>query len=262
MYALPSCRWAEPLGKARAPLWSVPKANLCLGRHEIHVWRAMLEVGPSRIRSLWQILSNDEQERADRFRFQKDRQRFIAARGLLRTILGRYLAVEPGLLQFRYSSTGKPALDGNSSDSTLHFNLSHSVGLALYAFTRAREVGIDVEFLQPSISNERIPEQFFSPREAAAIRALPPQGQPEALLACWTRKEAYLKARGDGLAHRLDEFEVTLAPGEPAALLSTAVNPQEASRWSLHFLEPAPGYLAALAVEGHNLQLKCWQWSD
>ncbi len=240
----------------------MPLPELGIASEEVHVWRAFLDQDPSRSSTLERFLSTDERDRAERFRFSRDRDHFVVARGLLRMILGRYLNVEPGHLQFTYGSRGKPTLSGPFSATNLLFNASHSTGLALFAIACGRRVGVDVEFLCASLVSGHIPEHFFSPNEVSALRALPAQAQPEALLTCWTRKEAYLKARGDGLAHRLDEFEVTLAPGEPPALLSTAVNPQEASRWSLHSLEPAPGYVGALAVEGHNLQLKCWQWSE
>jgi 4'-phosphopantetheinyl transferase len=207
-------------------------------------------------------LSADERARADRFYFQKDRERFIVGRGLLRTILGLYLDTKPEHLRFCYSSYGKPALSKGRGSDTLHFNLSHSDRLALYALTGSREVGVDLERNRPELAVDEIAEHLFSPREVAMLRALPPSMRQEAFINCWTRKEAYIKARGDGLAIPLNEFDVTLVPGEPACLRSTRGDPHEASRWSLQELAPGPGYVAALAIEGHNWRLRCWQWPE
>jgi 4'-phosphopantetheinyl transferase len=141
----------------------------------------------------------------------------------------------------------------------LRFNVSHSQDLALFAFSVARELGVDVERMDPAVASERIPEHFFSPGECAALRALPTEQQPEAFFACWTRKEAYIKAKGKGMAIRLDQFDVSLVPGEAAALLKTAEGPREACRWSLHALSPAPGFAGALAVEGQGAKLRGWR---
>ncbi len=209
---------------------------------------------------LQQTLSPDEHTRADRFYFQKDRERFTIARGLLRIILGRYLNMEPCCLQFRYNPYGKPALANESGGNGLRFNLSHSDGLALYAITRGREIGVDIERIRPDLAEGQMAERFFSSREVKALRALPPSSQPVGFFNCWTRKEAYIKASGKGLTLPLDQFDVSLVPGEPAALLCVSGDPEESSRWCLQDSSPGPGYVAALAVEGHNWRLKCWQW--
>jgi 4'-phosphopantetheinyl transferase len=206
-------------------------------------------------------LSEDEGARAARFYFQKDREHFIVARGLLRSILGRYLDSEPSTLRFSYSNYGKPALVG-AEEAALRFNLSHSGGLALLAVTRGREIGVDLERVRPDFVDDQIAERFFSPREVARLRALPPGVQLEAFFTCWTRKESYIKAHGEGLSLPLDGFDVTLTPGEPAALLSTRGDLREAALWSLRALHPWPGYVAALAVEGHDWQLKTWRWPE
>jgi 4'-phosphopantetheinyl transferase len=187
--------------------------------------------------------------------------RFIASRGLLRVILGRYLKTDPKRLRFCYTLHGKPELAEEAGDETVQFNLSRSQGLALYAFTRCRRIGVDLELISHHHGDERIPERFFSPREVCALRQLPADTQLEAFFNCWTRKEAYIKARGDGLSMPLDQFDVSLAPGEPAALLNTNGDPEETCRWSLQGLTPAPGYVGALAVEGHDWHLSSWQWS-
>lgn len=236
--------------------------HLDLGNDGIHVWRANLDLKPSRVQSLQQTLAMDEQERAERFYFQKDREHFIVARGLLRTILGHYLNMEPAQLRFCYSLHGKPALAGELGRNELRFNLSHSCGLALYAITRGRELGVDVERIRPELVDEQIAERFVSPREFAILRTLPTELQQVAFFSCWTRKEAYIKARGEGLTLPLNRFDMSLTPREPATLLSTDGSRQEASRWSLQELNVGPGYTAAVAVEGHGCRVKCWQWSE
>jgi 4'-phosphopantetheinyl transferase len=218
-------------------------------------------VQASRSQSLKQTLSADERARAERFYFQKDRERFIVSRGLLRVILGRYLDMEPSQLQICYTSHGKPALARESGWDVLRFNVSHCQGLALYAITRGREVGVDLERLRTDFTAEQIANRFFSPREVAALRALPPNVRQAAFFTYWTLKESYIKARGEGLMLPLNKFDVVLVPGEPPTL-NTKGDPQEASRWSLRKLAAGPGYVAALAVEGHDWRIKCWQWPE
>lgn len=211
---------------------------------------------------LQQTLDGNERVRAERFYFRRDRNHFIVAHGLLRLILSRYLNIEPSDLRFCYSPYGKPMLAKEFDGDRLRFNLSHSHGLALYAVTRARELGIDIERIRPDLTYEQLAERFFSPREVAALRAVPTSRRLGAFFSCWTRKEAYIKARGEGLSFPLDHFDVSLAPGEPATLLSTIGDPLETRRWSLRELDLAPGYAAALAVEGHDWRLKFWQWQQ
>jgi 4'-phosphopantetheinyl transferase len=215
-------------------------------------------VPESQVQSLWCTLTADERQRAERYIFQKDRTHFVVARGLLRVLLGCYLRQEPQHLHFTYGPHGKPALATDTGRVALRFNVSHSHSLALYAITRGREVGVDVERIRPEVVQEKIAERFFSPREVTVLRALPTPLQAPAFFACWTRKEAYMKATGDGLTLPLNQFDVSLAPGEPAALLRTAWDPKEAARWTLQDLAPAPGYRAAVAVAGHAWRLTCW----
>lgn len=244
------------------PSWQPPPRRLVLSRDEVHVWRASLNRPPACVRELYATLAEDERARAERYCFPKDRDHFIVGRGLLRTILGFYLGREPGRLCFCYNSQGKPALAMESSADALRFNLAHSHGLALYVVARDREVGIDLEQVRADFASEQVADRFFSPRETAALRSLPPELRLEAFFACWTRKEAYIKARGRGLSIPLDQFNVSLTPGEPAALLATRDDAGQAGRWSLRALNPAPGYLGALAVEGHSWRLWCGSWPE
>ena len=241
-------------------LWQPLPEDLALGFGDVHVWRASVDLAAEHVDYFQPLLAPDEQARAARFRFPKDRDRFIVAHGILRAMLARYLAVEPGALRFCYSRNGKPSLAEETGGGTLCFNLSHAHGLALYAVTHGREVGIDVEYIRTDLANEQIAERFFSPREVSTLRSLPTADRLEAFFNCWTRKEAYIKARGDGLSLPLNRFDVSLAPGEPAALVSTPGDPPEAYRWSLKALSPGPGYVGALAVRGYSWRLKCWQW--
>jgi 4'-phosphopantetheinyl transferase len=242
--------------------WRSPPESVVLGSEEVHVWRAPLDQAPSQIQSFFHNLAADEQARAGRFYFQKDREHFIVAHGVLRAILGGCLNQAPECLSFCYSSHGKPALAGESDGETIRFSVSHSHGIGLFAVTRGREVGIDLERIRFDLAIEEIAERFFSPREFAMLQTLPAGVQRQAFFNCWTRKEAYIKARGGGLSLALDQFDVSLTPGKPAALLGTQPDPSEASRWSLEELSPAPGYAAALAAEGHGWRPVCWQWPD
>jgi 4'-phosphopantetheinyl transferase len=245
---------------SREGLWRSPPAELTLSSAEVHVWRARLDPAASCVECLRGTLSADELQRAARFHFARDRRRFTVARGVLRDILGRYLRVPPSEPEFRYSAYGKPALADGADAPWLRFNVSHSHEVALFAVTCGREVGVDIEYLGREIRGEEIAERFFSARERADLRALPAEVKHEAFFNCWTRKEAYIKAHGEGLSLPLDQFDVSLAPGEPAALLATRSDPREALHWSLQALTPGPDYVAALAVEGQGWHLSCWQW--
>lgn len=240
--------------------WQLAPRRVALHDREVHVWRASLKQSASHVRSLVATLAPEEQQRAERYVFQKDREHFIVARGLLRSILGMYLEMEPRALRFCYSSYGKPRLALEDNHGDLRFNLSHSNQLALFAVTRGREVGVDVEWIRPEVAKENIAEHFFSRYEVTMLRSLPPDLQGEAFFNCWTRKEAYIKARGEGLSLPLDKFDVSLAPGKPATLLSIRIDSVDTSQWTLVELTPGLGYAAALVVEGRDWQLKCWKW--
>lgn len=184
--------------------------------------------------------------------------RFIVARAGLRVILGRYLKADPSEIQFSYSSYGKPQLSGAHSDSVLKFNLAHSHDLAVYALALKRELGVDVEHMRPEVAGDEIAQRFFADAEVDQLRAVSAERRMEAFFNCWTRKEAYIKALGEGLTFPLGDFVVSMVPGEPACLLNVRDAPHEATRWSLQELNVAEGYVAAVAVEGHGWRLKLW----
>jgi 4'-phosphopantetheinyl transferase len=236
--------------------WAAPPAKVIATNDEVHVWRIALQKALApRLRS---ILSPDECARADRFHFPRDRNRFIVARGSLRTILGLYLKQNPDQLSFSYSRFGKPALVDDKEPHELSFNLSHANELALLAVTRERAIGVDIEFIRPEFASAEIAERFFSAHEVAELRSLPRETQREAFFNCWTRKEAYIKAIGEGLSMPLNQFHVSLVPGSAAALLGNLRDAVEVSRWSLQELDPGPEYVAAVAVEGSGWKLRCW----
>jgi 4'-phosphopantetheinyl transferase len=234
------------------------------GPDEVHVWTASLDQPDAVVARLRTLLDDSERERADRFSFEKGRRHFTVGRGLLRRILGEYLGLDPGGVRFCYNPYGKPALAGEPEpgEDALRFNVSHSGSLVLYAVTRGREVGVDLETIRPEFAGEPIAERFFSPGEVAALRAVAPEARIRAFFDCWTRKEAYIKARGKGLSLPLDSFEVSLAPGAPPALLATHDDPAEARRWSLFGLEPGPGYVGALVVAGPSCRLRLGTWIE
>lgn len=240
--------------------WRAPVDGLALTNDEVHVWRLRLEPPESQVGYLRHLLAPDELSRADSFYFPKDRDHFVVGRGVLRAILGRYLGMNPRDLHFSYSSYGKPSLTRECGGRWLRFNISHSWQLALVAVARGREIGVDIERLRAHATTWDIAEHSFSPGEVAALHAVPPHRQTEAFFNCWTRKEAYIKARGEGLSLPLDKFDVALTPGEPARLLSADGDTHEASRWSIRELNPGDGYVAALAVEGSQWRVLCWEW--
>jgi len=241
--------------------WPFPLSDLVLSSSEVHVWHASLKQPDVCVRQLAQTLSYNERIRAKHFHFERDRRRFIVRHGALRMILGHYLSIKPHQVQFRSSSHGKPYLARELGNCELRFNLAHSHELALFAFTCGREIGVDLEYIRPMPDMEQVAARFFSARENAVLRAIPDSQKLEAFFNCWTRKEAYIKATGEGLARPLDQFEVSLSPGKPAQLLSVEGASEEAANWSLEALGPAPGYVAAVAVQGHDWQLRCWQWT-
>lgn len=219
------------------------------------MWRASLAANPEAIAHFAATLSPDENNRAERFYSPEHRDAFVAAHGILRDILGRAVARVPSALVFSTSRYGKPRFAPGSDLEHVHFNLSHSGGRALYAITQIGEVGVDLEKIRPLPDMPSMVPRVFSPREAPLFLSLPPSIQAEAFFTCWTRKEAYLKARGEGFAIEPSSFEVTFAPGAPAAIVG-----EEYSAWSLRELAPASGYAGAVAVRAAAFDLKLWDW--
>jgi 4'-phosphopantetheinyl transferase len=248
------------MNRKRQPHWQTPAHNLVLGKDEIHIWRVHLDLPVEQIAQLSQILSEDEQARAERFRLPQHRQRFIAARGMLRQLLGAYLALPGDRLSFEYSSRGKPSLAPSMGGANLEFNLSHSQDLAVYGFTLARRIGIDLEYLRSATDVGAIASRFFAAQESEIINNLVGEKQQQAFFQIWTAKEAYLKATGEGLAGSLAAVEISWSDERPICLLSLPDNP--VADWFLHDFIPATDYVATLAVEGltEANKIEFWSW--
>jgi 4'-phosphopantetheinyl transferase len=248
------------------PPWSAPPDRLQPEEGEVHLWRIGLELPPEHVLMLWGRLTAAEHARADRFRAPDDRDRFRTSRAILRQLLGSYLNEAPKALRLATEENGKPILVcrvAKAEKTPLQFNLSHTDRLALCAVTRRRRVGIDIERVRPIPAFGEFAQRFFSPVERERLFALPEPCRHDAFFQCWARKEAYLKARGEGLSRSLASFDVSVAPGEPARLLATRPDASEASRWSLARIDAGPGYAAALAVEGSGpFAVRCWDWAN
>lgn len=223
--------------------------------NEVHIWNVKLDVPELTRKKLQLYLSTAEIQRASRFHFVKDQIHFIVARGMLRKILSYYTNKHPYEIEFEYNKYGKPFIEYEINNVPLRFNLSHSHNMAVYAIAIGREVGIDIEFVRDDFSDIEIAERFFSPDEIAALKSLPKHLQKHAFFLCWTRKEAFIKAKGKGLSIPLDQFDVSLVPEQPVKLLKTRYNRLDASRWMLINIELFPGYAAAVAIEGQNVQI-------
>jgi 4'-phosphopantetheinyl transferase len=249
------------------PSWASPPTRLSLGAGDVHLWRAALDRPPGQIEALARLLSADELERAARFHAWRDRCRFVAARGLLRTILGRYLGAEPARLRFIYvcacgdprcrPERRKPALAPEWGGAALRFNLSHADDMAVYAVAREREVGVDVERLRPDIDYAALAAYSLATDEADAVLSLPPDRQPAAFLAIWTRKEAYLKGRGVGLTAE-PEPGIVWRPRDAAAGTGDGGDERSGPSWRLRPMAIEAGYVAALAVDGPIERIACW----
>jgi 4'-phosphopantetheinyl transferase len=240
--------------------WGPPPAHPVAPHGTVHVWRASLDPPPHHVQRLQDLLSDPERARAGQFSFQRDRTRSIAARGLLRVILSRYLAVPPAHLQIHAGGTGKPVL-AVPQGSGIEFSLSHSHGLVLYAVTWNRRIGIDIERVRAVASWAGVPGRVLSSREHAVFQTLPPDQRRAAFFSAWTRKEACAKAWGQGLSCPLGGIDVSLAPFEPRRPLSIPDGPGASARWAVQDVAPAPGYVAALATEGSDvLPVTFLQW--
>ena len=238
-----------------------PPQSVHLDEDHVHVWQVATDrISPATIVTLRGLLDADEIARAGRFHFERDRRAFIIARGLLRTLLGNYLNADPAQIEFCYGPYGKPELAPSARAHALQFNLAHTRGLIVYVFSHRRRVGVDVEYLSRKIDYLKIAREYFSPHEVSTLMSLPPAQQGPAFFHGWARKEAYLKARGAGIVYGLDQFDVSLHPGEPAALLADRKHPAEVSNWRLESFTPAPAYAAALAVEGTEWTLQFFEY--
>lgn len=226
------------------------------------MWRAFLDLPCEKIQALGGILSQEESARAARFHFDKHRKRYIVSHGYLRRILSFYTGRGEKELRFSRGPYGKPSLAPEPGNESIRFNFGSSYDLALYAVALDREVGVDVERLDRALAYESISKHFFSTEENAAITGLPEDIRRRAFFNCWTRKEAFLKATGQGLSFPLNRFVVSVTPGRPAVIQAVSGDPQAASRWTLHEISPAEGYVGSLAVEGRGWRLERFEASE
>ena len=222
-------------------------ANLANDAVEIVI--APLNVEADAFNALAAWLQDDEQRIAERFHFERDRRRFIVARARLRQILAARLGTQPRAVEFAYTAHGKPMLAADSAGIDLRFNVSHCKDVAVFAFCRGREVGIDVEMIERIEGIDEVAAHFFSRNELHAYRALDEADKDAGFFNCWTRKEAFVKALGEGLRFPLDSFDVSLAPREPARILRVAGQNGADCGWCLRGFSPLPGYVAAVVVE-------------
>ena len=240
---------------ATPAVWSPPPKILTLADTELHVWRAQLPTDGSVLRRFEKILSDEEKERAEKFLVADAKERFVAARGILREMLGKYLGAYPSAILLSYGPHGKPFVSVSDSSKDIRFNLSHSDGYGAVVFARHREVGIDIEQVRPEAAGEDIARRFFSRQEIEQLGEIPEENRTEGFFRCWTRKEAYIKALGAGLQIPLDSFTVPIADAQPHELTDG-----EGSVWSLHPFEPAGGFVGAVAAQGKGWRLKFWDW--
>jgi 4'-phosphopantetheinyl transferase len=244
-------------------LWPSPSLDLPLDLEATHVWAVSLQVSAEVLRRLGDSLDFSEQERAARFRVQRDRIRYVAGRGALRELLARHLDERPADIQFGYTPRGKPFLTGRSAQSGVHFNLAHCEDLAVVAVSRRPHVGIDLERIRPVDGALEMAPFFCSARERAEFESVPLLEREIAFFRIWTRKEALLKATGQGIGDALEQVEVTFQPDQPARLLTI---PEDLARmsaqWCLRELTPAPGFVAALAQPGLAASVCCWNAAE
>jgi 4'-phosphopantetheinyl transferase len=256
--------------------WPLPPANPPLAGNEIHVWATTLAVEPAILEKLMATLSPDEKQRASRFKFEYLRNRYIAGRGALRKIMARYVGEDAAGLRFEYLENGKPVSAQAFTSAGIHFNLAHTGDLALVAVTRMGPVGVDVECVRAIKNADELVARFFSKREDELFRRVSTEQKPAAFFNLWTRKEALLKATGEGITRSLNLVEVSFLPGEPARLLAISDDAKAAEAWRLKELAPAKGFAGAVAIQvgtsniqhpTSNIQLgdaelvvKCWKW--
>ena len=240
--------------------WPPPPESIDLPEGHVHLWCARLDPAEELLARLRGVLSADEIHRAERFRAGTLRSRFIAGRGTLRLILAKYLRAQPAALRLNYQAHGKPELAAPWNADGLEFNVSHSHDLAVFAFARGCQIGVDVEWVRPMPNAAGLMERFFSPDEVAQWRRVPAELKQLSFFHGWTRKEAWLKAVGSGLAFPLSEFCVTLAPFEPARVLSIQGDARRGAEWWLESNEPCPGYVATVAIRGQPAKVHGWRF--
>ena len=222
------------------------RAILTQGSRQVYALRLSLQADDKILSQFQKTLPAEEAAKAARFRFDYLRRRFIITRASLRIILANYLHTAPSEVQFSYGSNWKPHVENPDG---LHFNTSHSGDLALLAFALHCRIGVDIEYIRSVPDSLDIARRFFHPQEIADLESLSPSEREQAFFLCWTRKEAYVKASGDGLSMPLNGFRVTLQPGNVVQPLPFPSIGEETT-WTMHDLSALPTYTATLVYEG------------
>lgn len=241
-------------------IWELPPDILQLHHGEVHTWRVWLDLSSHEIDTMQVTISEPEMDRAEKFHFLKDRNRFIAAHSYLRQILAKYLELEPEEIRYTYNEHGKPEFD--SDFSQMRFNLSHSEFIGLIAVSKMSRIGIDIERIKQQVNIEEIAKRFFSSGETKKILSLSESERNEAFFRCWTQKEAYIKALGVGMLMSLNQFEVSFEPGIPPKIKHIDGDEGEAARWNMYHINPNEGFIGALVVEGKPTDVKLFQMSE
>ena len=235
--------------------WDTQSADFSLKSNQIHIWSVALDIDIKTQIRYWKVLSEEERQRAEAFKFVKDKIKYIACRGALRQLMGHYLKTPANEISIEYVKNGKP-----HHNSNLEFNVSHSRDMAVIGFTYDTILGIDIEFIHRKIEFHQIARRFFSTNESDIVINAPRESMHQYFYNCWTRKEAFIKALGDGLSFPLDQFEVTCAPDEVPKLMSTKWDETEVEKWSLWAFEKSKDYVGALAIQGPEKQLIYFSW--
>lgn len=242
--------------------WRHAVPGKLINSNEVHVWRVLLDVTTVEFEMLLSFLSIDELARAERFHFEKDQKRFIVARGVLRKMLGSYLNMHPGEICFEYSSHGKPMLAHNRGDNSICFNLSHSGTFALYAVGLRKKIGIDIESIRDDVSVEQVTRQFFSQNEINSLEKIDIDKRSGLFFQYWTRKEAFLKASGEGISFPMEQCDVSLINGKVLSPVTVQDKNSETSSLYVQDLFPGNGYAAAIAIEGEESNILCLHYSQ
>jgi len=240
--------------------WSQPPSPPAFPTGRVHVWRVRLDEPPA-AGSEAAVLSPDEVARGSRFHFEKDRIHFTRCRYALRGVLAGYLALPAGMIRFEYMTSGKPQLAAEQNPRVLHFNVSHSANMALIAVGSERRLGVDIEKIRADVDMTALAERFFSLRERTGLQALPDHFRVQGFFACWTRKEAFLKATGEGLSFPLADFSVTTHPDLDPQLEELKGNPEAGKQWFLEDLSVVDGFRATVAVERSHSLLETYAWN-
>jgi len=235
--------------------WNAQFSGFELVENIVHIWSVPLSIDAKTQNKYWSVLSDEEKSRANRYKFDILKTKFIACRGVLRLLMGAYLGIDANQVEISYIKNGKP-----NHHSNLEFNVSHSEDWAVIGFTLDTILGIDIECIKRNIEFEDIARRFFSLEESKLVINSPKEQLALYFYNCWTRKEAFVKALGDGLSFPLDQFEVSCVPSDPPQLLKTKWDKTEATKWSLWGFEKDQDYVGAITLKGPSKELLYYTW--